>query len=432
MQLRFTILAVLACARTAAANPLSVANFDGLRGDPVYTGGFSLYWNPAALAAPGWDIALDAQLIARQASYYRDPVTNKVPANEVAANSGLATIGTVGAVPGIAGRWGRALGPVDVGFGLGVFVDEGGSGNWDKNYRAPTQYPGAIDGPQRWSSISSQLLMPDIALGFAVRHRRTGLSIGFTPMLVVGSFATVRARNIDQSEDLVDSSGNPKEGRAYFSGKGNGFSAIVGIRWDIKPGWAVAATYQRGAHLKLEGDLTVAFGTLAPASERAYLNLPIADTIRLGGELRVNRWLSLRPMLELVLWSILQQHVFSSAADNTPLLIIPRRSDNVYGAFLRADARLSSRWKLLLGIGGEKGPTPSSTMDPGFGENSHVELGLGALAALSHRVDLSATFNYQYYLPFVVDDSVQQPTTNGTYKDQREFLIVDLEIHSWR
>ena len=57
----------------------------------------------------------------------------------------------------------------------------------------------------------------------------------------------MRARNIDQSEDLVDASGNPKEGRAWFDGSGVGFSAIVGVRWDAAPGWAVGATYQRGA-----------------------------------------------------------------------------------------------------------------------------------------------------------------------------------------
>ena len=56
----------------------------------------------------------------------------------------------------------------------------------------------------------------------------------------------------------------------------------------------------------------------------------------------------------------------------------------------------------------------------------------GALVALSHHVDLSATFLFQYFLPFTVGNSVQQPTTNGTYRDQREFLVVDLEVHGWR
>src|SRR6185312_15098012 len=55
-----------------------------------------------------------------------------------------------------------------------------------------------------------------------------------------------------------------------------------------------------------------------------------------------------------------------------------------------------------------------------------------ASVAISHHVDLSATFAYQYFLPFNVTNSVQQPTTNGTYNDMREILLVDVEVHGWR
>ena len=90
----------------------------------------------------------------------------------------------------------------------------------------------------------------------------------------------MRARNIDQSEDLVDAQGNPKEGRAYFAGSGVGFSAIVGVRWENARGWAAGATWQRGARMELTGDLHVAFGTQAPSSQKARLTLPIADVVR--------------------------------------------------------------------------------------------------------------------------------------------------------
>ncbi len=429
------ILAVAALATfagSAGANPLSLARFGGLRGDAVYTGAYALYWNPAALAAPGWDAAFDAQLIARQASYDRDAIANGVPDAEVAANAGIATISTVGVVPSAMGRWGRALGAFDIGVGAGAFVENGGSANWDKNLRAPPGAPGAVDGPQRWASISSQLLLVDLGLGFAARHRSSGLSIGFSPLLVVGSFSTVRARNIDQSEDLVDAQGNPKEGRAYFAGSGVGFSAVVGVRWDNAAGWAVGASYQRGARMDLVGDLRVAFGTQAPSSERARLALPIADLVRVSAALRATRWLTLRPTFEWALWSMLTEHVFRAASDGTPLLVMPRNFHDMLAGRLRADARIAERWRLMLGVGGERGPTPASTMEPGFGESSNLEVGAGALFALTRRVDLSATFLYQYFLPFTVGNSVQQPTTNGTYRDQRECFIVDVEVHGWR
>jgi hypothetical protein len=428
-------LVAAALAASARANPLSLARFGGLRGDAVYTGAYALYWNPAALAAPGFDVAVDAQLIARQASYDRDAVLNAVPDALVAANAGVATITTVGFVPGAMARWGRALGAVDLGVGFGAFVENGGAARWDKNLRAPAGSVGAVDGPQRWASIDAQLLLVDLGLGLAVRHRRSGLSLGVTPILVAGSFSTVRARNIDQSEDLVDTEGNPKEGRAYFDGSGVGFSAIVGVRWDGASartrGWAVGATYQRGARVDLVGDLRVAFGAQDPSSQRAHLLLPIADLVRVSAALRATRWLTLRPTFEWALWSALKEHVFA-ASDGTPLLVVPRNFHDLVAGRVRADARLSPRWRVTRGIGVERGPTPASTMEPGFGESSNVEVGGGATVALSHRVDLSATLLYKWYLPLTVDDSVQRPTTNGTYRDQRETFVVDLEVHGWR
>lgn len=424
------LAAALAVAARARANPLSLARFGGLRGDAVYAGAFALYWNPAALAAPGWDADVDLELVARQASYDRDADLNHVPDAERAANAGLATIRTFGAVPGLAARWGRRMGRFDVGAGVGVFVENGGSASWDKNLQAPTQDPGAVDGPQRWASISAQLIMVDLGLGLALRDRPTGLSIGVTPLLVVGDFETVRARDIDQSEDLVDASGNPKEGRAWFAGSGVAFSAIVGLRW-ARGRWAAAATYQRGARTTFEGDLRVAFGTQAPGTQHARLFLPIADTVRLAAALPATRRLTLRPSFEWANWSVVRQHVFA-ASDGTPLLVIPRDMRDLYAVRLRADVDLGARWRLLLGAGFERGPTPAHTMEPGFGEHHDVELGAGARVALTHRIDLSATFLYQYFVPFEVADSVQQPSTNGTYQDQRELLILDMEVHGWR
>jgi hypothetical protein len=111
---------------------------------------------------------------------------------------------------------------------------------------------------------------------------------------------------------------------------------------------------------------------------------------------------------------------------------MPRDFHDLVAGRVRAEARVSPRWRVLAGIGAERGPTPSRTMEPGFGEASNFEVAGGARVAISHRVDLAATFLYQYFLPFTVDDSVQKPTTNGTYRDQREIVLVDLEVHGWR
>jgi hypothetical protein len=144
----------------------------------------------------------------------------------------------------------------------------------------------------------------------------------------------------------------------------------------------------------------------------------------------VTRWLVLRPTFEWAMWSALREHVFAGS-DGTPLFVIPRQFHDLVAGRVRADASFG-RWTAMLGVGVERGPTPAHTMEPGFGENSNVDVGVGARVALGHRVDLGATFLFQYFLPFDVYDSVQQPTTNGHYEDRREIFVVDVEVHGWR
>ena len=151
------MLLVLALCGVARANPFYIARYDGLRGDAVYTGAYALYWNPAALARAGWDVAADGTFIARQATFDRDAGLNQVPANEAAANAGMAREHSASLVPSVMARYGRAVGPVDLGFAIGGFVDVAGSAHWDQNKRAPSMYPGAIDGTQRWSTISTRI-----------------------------------------------------------------------------------------------------------------------------------------------------------------------------------------------------------------------------------------------------------------------------------
>jgi long-chain fatty acid transport protein len=417
--------------RAATGNPLSLARFTGVYGDPMNDGAFAIYWNPAGLARPGFDLVVEGQLLARQASYDRDATLNHTPPDLQAANTGLATITTVGVAPGVAGRIGWRLPHFDLGLALGAFVETGGAAAWDKNLSAPTQYPGAIDGPQRWASISSSLLAIDVGAGIALKHRASGLSLGFSPLLVNANFSTVRARNIDRSEDLLDSAGNNKEGRALFNGSANAFSAIVGVRWDIARRFAIGATYQRGATFHLDGKLQVAFGTQPASSQDAYLVLPVADTVKVSALLPIASWLTLRPTFEWAHWSVLQQHVFASAVDNSALLIVERDFGDDYAGRLRADAWLHPRLKISLGGTIEKGPTPLKTMEPGFGETNSFQVEAGAKLQISHHVDLVASFTFQYFPTVVVANSVQQPTTNGTYNDQREFFVVDLEFHGW-
>ena len=426
-----TLLASLALCVPSRANPFYIARYDGLRSDATYTGAYALYWNPAALARSGWDLAVDGTLIQRNASFTRDAAANHVPSELVGINSGRATVEGTSVVPSLMARYGRRVGPVDLGFGLGIFVDVAGSAHYDKNRGAPSKYPGAIDGPQRFSGISTSFIDYSVAVAFAVRERCSGLSLGLTLVLDVVRFATTVAANLDGTDDVVDSSGALKEGRAYFHGRTVSGRFILGARLD-RERWALGLTWHRGATYHVGGTLNAALGTSTPTSDGATLTLPIADDLQLAAAIAVHPRVRLRPSLEWALWRVLRANTFTSNSSNAVLLTAVRDFHDSLAGRVRADFIVHPRVQLQGGVGYEWGATPARTHQPGLGENDNLEVGAGVLAAMSHHVDLSLGVIWQYFLPRTVTDSIAKPTENGRYTDSREFVSLHLEVHSWR
>lgn len=432
------LVAGLVCFGSGAwANPFYIARFGGLRGDPMFVGAFSLYYNPAALARSGWDVAVDGTLIARQGSFDRDSALNKVPAEFQNVNAGLARVGSASVVPSLMGRYGFSRGPIDIGVGAGVFVDIAGATRWSQNDKAPAMYPGAIDGPQRWGSIASSLTVISVSAALAIRHRPSGLSIGIAPILDIVSFSTTRALDLDGTDEVVDPAGRLKEGRALFSGKEINGRFIMGARWDYHTpsGWdrySVGLTWRRGVSYKVDGTLNLAVGTSPPSSTAASLTLPIADVLNLGASIGLHRRVILRPSIEWGIWRILQEHQFVAASDGAVLMRFQRHFNDTIAGRIRADVLVHPRVEVNLGLGFERGATPNSTQEPGLGENHNLEAGAGVTAAITHRIDLTSALIFQYFLPRTITDSVQRPTENGRYTDQREFFTLHLEVHGWR
>ncbi len=428
---RVLLLGTLLAPLAVCANPFYIAHYDGLRSDATYTGAYALYWNPAALAAPGWDIAIDATLVQRNSSFTRDAAANHVPPDLVGINSGRSTADGTAVVPSLMARYGRRAGPVELGFGLGVFVDVAGSAHYAKNHAAPSKFPGAIDGPQRFSGIATSFTTYSVALAFAVRHRRLGLSFGVTPVLDVVRFATTVAANLDGTDDVVDASGALKEGRAYFHGGTVAGRFILGARLD-RERFALGLTWHRGATYRVAGTLDAALGTSSPTSDGATLALPIADDLQLAAAIVVHRRVRLRPSLEWALWRVLHANTVTSTSSNAVLLTAVRDFHDSVAGRVRADFIVHPRVQLQGGVGFEWGATPSRTHQPGLGESDNLEVGAGVLAALSHRVDLSLGVLWQQFLPITVTHSISKPTENGRYTDSREFVSLHLEVHSWR
>lgn len=432
VKIRLLGLLPLLLSGAAFGNPLVQARYGGLRGDPVYTGPFALYWNPAAVASPGLELGVSGQVVWREASFERDAAQNGVTADEAAANAGRAGTGQVSLIPSLGASLGVRRGDLDLGVAGGLLVVHAGAVDWDKNHAAPSRYPGAVDGPQRWSTIGSRFLMLEPTLGLALKHRPSGLALGVAPAFGVARVKTLRARNLDRTDDLVDSLGNLKEGRTLFEGGGTAFLMALGVRWSPDERNTVGVTWHVGTELELEGDADVAFGQQAPSREPAVINQPLADTVRAGASLALGARAALRPSIEWARWSGFERQIVRAQDDGAELVAIERRFGDSVAGRLRADIWPSSALRLMLGAGYLRGPTPTRTHEPGLAEGDSVELGAGLHADLTPQVRLAASLFFHRFFDREITDSIQEPTQNGRYADRRLYFCLDLEILAWR
>lgn len=417
-------------ARSAAAAPLHVAHMDGLRGDPLDTGAFALYWNPAGLAVPGMALGVHGTLAVRHATYDRDAALNDVAPDEAAANAGLATINTAGAIPALAFRHGLKglLGEdVDLGYGAGVYIPFAGVADWARHPEAPAEVPGAYDGPQRWATIHSRFLVVAASAGVAAAHRPTGLSLGVAPVVYMASLSTLRARDVDRTDDLVDAAGHLKEGRILFEGDDVRLGVDVGLRWDASPAFGLAATYHAVPQFQLSGQGHVAYGTAEPFTLGATLPFPLPDFVRLAARVEVGGF-TLRPTLEWADWSVMQRQVARAHEGDTRLIEIERSFADVFGARLRCDSPLLGPLRLTGGFGYDTAPTPTRTHEPGLAEGTGLtaELGVEHVTAAGTRLALGVSG--VHFFERTVRDSIQKPTTNGTYTDDRLFATLDVGV----
>jgi len=418
---------------TTLASPLNVARMDGLRGDPVNDGAFALYWNPAAVARPGTSLGVHLQGLHREATFDRVAAWNAVSPEDADVNAGRAHVRGLGVVPALALRAGWTFGDFDAGVAVGGYLPLAGVANWDKAPGAPAEVPGAYDGPQRWATIQSRLLVQSTSVALGGRHRPTGLSVGLAPVLHLASLSTVRARNVDRTDDLVDIEGNPKEGRLLFESSDVAFGYIAGLRWEVPSALlstplTLGVTWQVVPDLMLNGTARTAYGTAEPFTLNARLPFPLADALRVGAALDVSPRVTLRSSFEWARWSVLGRQVAVANADDTPLLEIERDFSDALGARLRGEVRVTDTVTLLGGGGWDVGPTPSRTHEPGLAEGDAWEAAAGVRVALSDRVALSTSLFWHQFLDRTVRDNVQQPTMNGVYTDHRRYFTLDLEV----
>lgn len=439
------------CASSSWASGITLAKYGGIHGHPNVDGGLSLYWNPARLGVePGFFVSLDATGIRRAAEYDRasafeelrhafrseDPDVLEAYMNDPQvreeyerSNVGLATTSTVAVLPYGAFGYARELGShLQGGLAFGLYPAFGGGGSWDRNLDAPASPGGAVDGPQRWASISSNLMVLHYTTGVGLTVPRYGASLGFSASYVTSELETVRARNANRSDAIVNPRGQLEEGRIWFNGSDSTWAFTVAAALDagnIRAG----AVYRFRHSVRMTGPLDIAFGVANPERTNAFVDFPFPDVFETSLSASVGR-LTLTGITNFTQWSLIRDNdaqTITPAGDIERLLLIPRNLRNTFSMRGLAEWRFSDRLEVGVMLGLDPSAVPEETLDPGLSDAFKIQTGLGARIRFTDGLRLNTSLMHDFFFEAESTNSLHEPRLNGTYRDVRTYLNLSLE-----
>ena len=417
-----TCLALALAASPAAASGLLSVRFGGEHGHATTDSPTAIYFNPAGLSLLGGTrLMLDGTFAWRSFVYERDPagidnvlvdpeVGTGTPAGSgVAANSGRAELFNILATPFFAVA--TDFGVEGLGAGLGFYVPFGGSSSFDTV--APSdEYPGAVDGPQRWWAIDGTLRALYVTGAASYRIPGIRLSIGAGVNLVLSQMDTLRARNSDGTDHMV-SNGVLLEGRALVEVSGVDVSLSAGLVWEPIDKLYLGLSYQSQPGFgttKMTGDTTLVFGAVPsdavePTPSEFYQAWP--DVIRFGARYTEPRAWEVRLFGEYARWSVVYEQCLlnstvsprSCRGDPPPgkIVLVPRRWDDAFGIRAGGSYWLNDAVELYLGAGYDGNAIPDETIDPGIYDNDKVSVALGGRFELLEELILSVTYTQLFY-----------------------------------
>jgi long-chain fatty acid transport protein len=458
-------LAVFSLARTSEASGFLGARFGADHGNPVNPTPYAIYYNPAALAGglKGTQATLDASVVLRRASYTRSTAAlSPTPGGGIettpdyqAANTGKASLTNVLALPfvGIASDFGGSK----LAAGFAVYVPFGGLANWGKNdsFKGSQTAPGAVDGQQRWQSISGVILATYATAAVAYRvHPR--ISIGMNASAVWHHLSTIRARNANNSDDTV---GGPSSAptKAGYTAEGRSFVEADAITPAIAFGiWArptddltlgASLSIRPGfGEFRLKGKIRQQFGggvAEDPPTDADVLQT-FPDVLRLGGAYRVSDQLELRLDGDFVTWSNFKRQCIvnkggnceinadgSQTASSSVIVNIPREWKNAFGVRAGAGYWLSPDLELFGSAMYDASAVPKETLDPTFMDAPKVIGTIGARKAFGRAFALAASFTHVQYLPVDTKGAnnfydrappTQSPSADGKYTQTYDLI----------
>ncbi len=440
---------------SARASGFLTDQFGSDQGQPALANAYSVYFNPGAMAGMrGTDITLDGVLAARSLDYNRTATTsangNLGDPVYTNSNTGAAHLFNVLAAP-FAG-FVTDFGGSKLRLGAAAYIPFGGELSWGKNagFTNSAYAPGAVDGPQRWSTISASTssIYSTVALAYRLEKARIGLGVSFSA--IDTTLADVRARNADGSDDIVNPGGSIKEGRSYLNVSGFQVGAAAGIYWEATKDGALrlGASYTSQPNfgdMRLSGKFQL-YPTAPGVTSAADLVQGYPDIIRFGGAWRVRPDTEIRLDGDWQRWSHFKAQcitspggacptdsagVFNGSNNTTVKLDLPRDWNDTFKVRGGVAFWIVPETELFASFAFESAPVGKSHEDPLIYDSARLEPTIGVRHAFTKHLYASLSYTYTYVVPLTVNDSAypnyappsKSPSANGTYSS--EFYIFD-------
>jgi long-chain fatty acid transport protein len=460
----------------AQASGYLVARFGADHGSPSTANPYAVYFNPAAMGGTeGTNLTLEVAPLWRTVNYTRTPDAlgnaalrdpdNTSPAalRYRDANTGKATLnnalvlGYLGATSDLGLK-----SPLRVGYS--AYVPYGGMASWDKRSDAIASdplVPGAKDSVARWHNITGKILAIYNTAAVSYTFESLRLSVGANASLVYQDIDTVRARNIpDQNDNVETDLGQLQEGRTRLVAHGLQAGAALGVYWEPLEDRSLALGLSYTSRPGFVGENRLAGELTAQAASNPGVQAPqkvdflhaYPDLVRLGATYRVSQALELRADGEWVRWSSYKRQCVvspgascdinsdGSATDKNKedeiVLNVPRNFMDAVGVRAGAGVFLSDRTEVFGSAAFSTSAIPKNNVDPAAIDSFRIYGTLGGRFRLLDQFALAASANVIHFLPFTVDavgaartDQLKtpsrSPSANGRYSSEVLFLNVN-------
>lgn len=436
MTLRSTFLVLAALSSlapgAARAGGFNVARYGGEHGHAASDSVTSIYFNPAGLAiGTGWRVYAEGIFAFRQVEYDRpqlaiDNVLEPgdsgagTPVEAMDTNSGTAKLNNMIVSPFLGAA--TDFGVPGLGVGIGFYVPFGGQAKWDKNdaFEGNTEFPGAVDGVQRWSTIEGELRSIYITAAGAYRLPGPRLSFGAGFNLIRSNIDTVRARTAAGTDDIITADGDLVEGRSYIDVDGIAVSASAGVIWEPMENMWIGASYQAqpgfGNHTQ-SGRLTQQLGLTGVEETEIRLEQALPDVTRLAWRYRPVHNVELRLQGEYQRWSVFENQCLmdgslpksqnNCALDENGAALpeaqgivvnIPRRWNDTYGIRGGGSYWFTPELEVNGGLNYDSSAVPDETIDVSLlDQNKLLALAGVRWAVLPQQLILGLTLVNVFY-----------------------------------